>query len=489
VDKDGYLGLGGRLGHGPGAEMVDAGFALEMADASMLHKGFALADLAHLGALVDAGCLEAGEAEPLLRVIGEMAAIPSGEFPYDPAHGDPWNSRERFLDERAGPVAGWLWVGRPRREAQRVALRIHLRWAVLDAHAAMASLAEAYARQAETHRDTPMSDFTYLQPAQPTTLGYILAGHLQVVLRHLDRLDRAYRWVNRSPAGAGGTTGASVPVDRARLAASLGFDGVIAHARDANWQTDGFVDLAATLAGAATEAGQVAADLEIWASPQFGFVELADEHSRVSALMPQKKNPYALSVVRQHAAGVAGAATGILSALRTPTARTDHYLFVPGELDRALSAFVRSTRLLAAVVRDARFDADRLASTATDPGLYLGDLADEMVVARVTDRRTAHRVLGAAARTARDAGRPVETADVDAAATAAGLTVPDELLDALGDAHSLLARRTVEGGWAHLGALLDEAGSQLATATTWNHDTAGALDRAEAALLATADPA
>ena len=453
----------------------------------MLHDGFALADLAHVGALVEAGGLTAGEAAPLLRVIGEMAAIPAGEFPYDPAHGDPWNSRERFLDERAGPSAGWLWVGRPRREAQRVALRIHLRRAVLVAHDALGGLAEAYAGQATSHRDTPMSDFTYLQPAQPTTLGYILAGHLHGVLRHLERLGAAYRWVNRSPAGAGGTTGASVPVDRARLAAALGFDGVIAHARDANWQTDGFVDLAATLASAATEAGQVAADLEIWASPQFGFVELADEHCRVSALMPQKKNPYALSVVRQHAAGVAAVTTGILSALRTPTARTDHYLFVPGEIDRALSAFIRSTRLFAAVVRDARFDTGTLARTATDPGLYLADLADELVVARVTDRRTAHRLLGAAARAARDAGRPVGASDVEAAAAAAGLTVPAELLATLGDAPALLARRTVEGGWADLGNLLDDAKAQLATATSWSRGTSEALDRAEAALLATAD--
>jgi argininosuccinate lyase len=460
-----------------------------MGDAAMLHDGFALADLAHVGALVEAGCLTAGEAAPLLRVIGEMAATPAGEFPYDPAHGDPWNSRERFLDERAGPSAGWLWVGRPRREAQRVALRIHLRRAVLAAHGTLGGLAEAYAGQATSHRDTAMSDFTYLQPAQPTTLGYILAGHLQSVLRHVGRLEEAYAWVNRSPAGAGGTTGASVPVDRARLAAALGFDGVIAHARDANWQTDGFVDLAATLASAAVEAGQVAADLEIWASPQFGFVELSDEHSRVSALMPQKKNPYALSVVRQHAAGVAGVATGILSALRTPTARTDHYLFVPGELDRALSTFVRSTRLFAAVVRDARFDTEALARTATDPGLYLADLADELVVARVTDRRTAHRLLGAAARAARDAGRPVGASDVEAAAAAAGLSVPADLLATLGDAPALLARRTVEGGWADLGNLLDDAKAQLATATTWSRGTSEALDRAEAALLAAADRA
>lgn len=477
-----YLGLGGRLRSGPDSELVEAGFALEMADAGLLHDGFALGDLAHVVGLVEAGHLTREEAAPLLRAIAEMAGTPAAEFPYDPSFGDPWNARERVLDQRVGPSAGWLWVGRPRREAQRVAFRLHLRRALLAAHQALGALAEAYAAQASAHAETLMSDFTYLQPAQPTSLGYILCGHLEGVIRQLGRLEGVYRWVNRSPAGAGGTTGASVRVDRARLAALLGFDGVIAHARDAMWQADGFVDLASVLAAAATEAGQVAADLEIWASPAFGFVELADEHSRVSALMPQKKNPYALAVVRQSAAGTAGAAAGMLSALRTPTARTDHYLFAPGELDRALTGFTRSMRLFAAVLREARFDCAVLARTAADPGLYLADLADSLVVTRATDRRTAHRLLGAAARRARDEGRPVTAGDVTAAGEDAGVSVPADLLRHLGDARELLARRTVEGGWAHLGDLLSGAGQRLGDSTVWRRDTTLALDRAETAL-------
>jgi probable phosphoglycerate mutase len=118
--------------------------------------------------------------------------------------------------------------------------------------------------------------------------------------------------VNRSPAGAGGTTGSSLPLDRELLASRLGFYGVIPHARDAMWQADGFVDLLATLASVAVEAGQVAADLEIWASPAYGFIGLADEYCRVSALMPQKKNPYALSVIRHAGGSAAGALAALL---------------------------------------------------------------------------------------------------------------------------------------------------------------------------------
>ena len=481
-----YLGLGGRLGSGPAPELVDAGFALEMAEAPAFHDGFALADVAHALALVDAGVLPSPDAAALLGALLEMAAMPADKFPYDAAFGDPWNSRERVLEELAGPVAGWLWVGRPRREAARVALRLSLRRSVLDAADAVLALAGAYLAQARRHQASLMSDFTYLQPAQPTTLGYVLAGHVQAVLRHLHRLERAYAWVNRSPAGAGGTTGSSVPVDRQRLAATLGFDGVVEHARDAMWQADGLVELLAVLAAAATEAGQVAADLEIWASPAYGFVELADGHCRVSALMPQKKNPYALAVVRQSAGAVSGALAGVLSGLRTPTARTDHFLLAPGEVRRALHTFTTGIRLLAAVVRDLSVDEPALARSAADPGLVLADLADEMVVAGVCDRRTAHHVLGKAARAAAVEQRPLTEGDVGEAAQSAGLTLPDGLLGLLADPMEVLRRRTVSGGWADLPRLLEVAGEELEAHREVAERVRATIDAAEADLLAAA---
>jgi argininosuccinate lyase len=481
-----YLGLGGRLGSVPGEELVAAGFALEMADAPLLHDGFAFADLAHVLELEDVGVLPAGDAKALLGALLDMAAVPAEEFPYDPAYGDPWNSRERRLEELAGPRAGWLTVGRPRREAARVALRVALRRSVLEAHGAVLALGEAYLRQARRHRDTLMADFTYLQPAQPTTFGYVLAGHLQPVLRHGMRVENAYNWVNRSPAGAGGTTGSSLPLDRERLAARLGFYGVIPHTRDAMWQTDGFVDLLATMASLATEAGQVAADLEIWASPGYGFVAVADEYCRVSALMPQKKNPYALPVIRHAAGTAAGALTGLLTVLRTGTARTDHFLSLAGDVHRALAEATGAVRLLAGVVATLHVDKAAMARSAADPGLVLGDLADVIVGQGLGDRRTVHRLLGLATRRAAGAGRPVTVVDVSGALAEEGIEAPPELLAGLNDPRAVLARRDVTGGWTRLGELLTASGRELGRRRRACTALQSALDGAEAALVAEA---
>jgi argininosuccinate lyase len=482
----GFLGLGGRIGSVAGEALVAAGFALEMADAALLHDGFGLADIGHVLALDDLGVLPAGEAAPLLTALLDMAAIPAGEFPYDPAYGDPWNSRERYLEAKAGARAGWLTVGRPRREAARVALRIALRRAVLDAHSSLVRLGEAYLTLARRHRDTLMADFTYLQPAQPTTLGYVLAGHAQPVLRHLTRLENAYSWVNRSPAGAGGTTGSSLPLDRELLASRLGFYGVIPHARDAMWQADGLVDLLATLAAVATEAGQVAADLEIWASPAYGFVGLADEYCRVSALMPQKKNPYALAVIRHAGGSAAGALAGLLAVLRTGSARTDHFLSATGDVHRALVTVTGAADLLAGVVSTLRVDREALARSAADPGLVLADLADGIVGHGLGDRRAVHRLLGLAARRAADAGRPVTGDDVVAALGEEGIEVPDGVLAALADPRALLAGRTVTGGWGRLPELLTASGRGLGRRRRACTALRSAVEGAEEALLAEA---
>ncbi len=486
ADGPEFLGLGGRLEAAAGDELVAAGFVTEMADAHLLHDGFGLADLAHVLALDDLGVLPDGDVAALLEALLAMAGTPAADFPYDPAYGDPWNSRERYLEVLAGTRAGWLTVGRPRREAARVALRIGLRRAVLDAHSALIGLGDAYLAQARRHRGTLMADFTYLQPAQPTTFGYVLAGHLQPVLRQLMRLENAYNWVNRSPAGAGGTTGSSLPLDRERLAARLGFYGVIPHARDAMWQTDGLVELLATLATVATDAGQVAADLEIWASPAYGFVSLADEHCRASALMPQKKNPYALAVIRHAGGSAPGALAGLLAVLRTGSARTDHFLSVAGDVNRTLHTVSGAVRLLADVLSSLRVDKAALGRSAADPGLVLGDLADQVVARGLGDRRTVHRLLGLAARQAADRGRPVTAKDVRSVLGDGGVEVPAELLAALDDPRAVLASRAVTGGWARLPELLAASGRELGRRRRANTALRSAVDGAEEALLAEA---
>ena len=112
---------------GPAQELIDSGFALENADAPFLHGGLNLADIAHVLDLLRREIVPAPAARDLLRLLLEVQQMAVEDFPYNPEFGEPYNSRERFFVQRLGKTAGWLHAGRPRREAARIALRIHVR--------------------------------------------------------------------------------------------------------------------------------------------------------------------------------------------------------------------------------------------------------------------------------------------------------------------------------------------------------------------------
>ena len=161
-----------------------------------------------------------------------------------------------------------------------------------------------------------------------------------------------------------------------RLAELLGCDGLVVHAKDAAWQWDVYAELLATLAIAATHLSQLAQDFEIYASHEFGLIELADRHSRASALMPQKRNPYALAAIRAQAGQAAGDVAAALTVTHTGSARTDHFHLLNGLVPRALEEAGAVARLAAAVLAGMRVDTERMARVAREGFTNAADVAD-----------------------------------------------------------------------------------------------------------------
>lgn len=397
----------------PAAELIDAGFALENADAPILHHGMNLADLAHLLDLASASVIPPQAVRSLLALLLEVIEIPAEEFPYDPANGEPYNSRERYFVSRAGDVAGWLHAGRPRREAVRVAFRLRLRSDLCDLIEAAAALAEVIADQARAHARTLMADQTYLQHAQPSTFGHYLLSFAFPVLRGGRRLSEALAWTDASPGGAGCVNGTRLRADRRHVAALLGFRTVAEHTRDAMWQVDGLFDMVSAAAGLVLTQSELAEDLEIWASQEFDYVTLADGYSRASVLMPQKRNPYALSIIRGAAGTLTGRLAGLLAVAKTPSARSDNLIFAYGEVPRALDLARRTTRLSAGVVRTLEVNADRMRAALESGFSQATDLAEYVMQTCGIDYRSAYRVVGHAVRQASGAG--LRGSDIDGA--------------------------------------------------------------------------
>jgi argininosuccinate lyase len=386
----------------PAPELVEAGFALEVADAPLLHHGLNLADVAHVLDLRARTVLPEEPARRLLRLLLETGRTPADQFPYDPVNGDPYNCRERFFAERLGDDAGWLHAGRPRREAGRVALRLLLRGLVVELAADTAAFADAVAAQAGAHAETLMPDQTYLQQAQPSTFGHYLLAFAYPALRDGERLLAGLDWVNRSPGGAGCVNGSRLVDDRARVAGLLGFPAVIEHTRDAMWQTDGLIDLLATAVSLVTTQSKLAEDLEIWDSQEFDFVDLAGPYTRASVLMPQKRNPYSLAITRGAAGVLIGRLSGFLAVVKSPSARSDNLIFAYGEVPRALQLAGRVTRLMAGVVGTLEVRAERMLESLLNGFSQATDLAEYVMQTCGVDYRTAYLVVGSAVG---DAGR------------------------------------------------------------------------------------
>ena len=397
--SDGYLGAGGRLEGGPAPELVASGYAHEIDAAPRLAPWLSLADLAHAVALAEAGAIPADDARGLLGGLLDLDAFAPGVLPWRPELGDAFNSREAALAERVGPsAAGWLSAGRPRREAFRVALRLCARAGALDLHDAVLDGAAALVDLSERHAGDLAADYTYLQPAQPTTIGHLLLAYAAPALRDAERLRAAHARLDLSVAGAGGSAGSRWPLDRARLADLLGCSGVVVHTKDAMWQADVYAELVAAVATAAAHGSQLAQDLEILASQEFAAVALADRHSRASALMPQKRNPYALAVIRTQAGVAAGELAALLVTLHTGSARTDHFHLLNGSVPRLLEQSVAVSRLEAEVVAALELHPDRFGRAAREGFTAAADVADALAQEGGLDYRTAHRVVGRAVR-------------------------------------------------------------------------------------------
>jgi argininosuccinate lyase len=435
-------------------ELIDSGFALENADAPFLHGGLNLADIAHVLDLLRRGIVPQTAARDLLRLLLEVDQMPAEDFPYDPEVGEPYNSRERFFVDRLGKVAGWMHAGRPRREAARIALRIYLRDQLLELVGEVERLARETTALAGRHVDTLMPDQTYLQQAQPSTFGHYVLSFVYPALRDARRLLAEFDDINRSPAGAGCVNGTRLLDDRSPVAAALGFDEVIEHTRDAMWQIDGLIHVLATAASLLSTQSKLAEDLEIWSSSEFDFVDLADAYTRSSVLMPQKRNPYSLSIVRGASGVLIGRLTGFLAVAKSPSARSDNLIFAYGEVPRALDLAIRVTRLMTGVVGTLQVNVERMAGALDDGYTQATDLSEFIVQTCGVDYRTAYDVVG---RTVRDAsrrgipGRTITGAMLDEAAvevTGEALGLTETSLDDALDPRVIIATRRATGGAA-----------------------------------------
>jgi argininosuccinate lyase len=388
---DNVLEIGSRLKSAPAESMVNSVFALELSHQACLFEAMGQADLAYTLTAMELNTIPPQAGRQLLAFLLKLQEKPIG-FEAEPARGDMYTNREAWLAGRTDSV-GWLGAGRARREATTTAFFIVMREGVLELGEAVVRLAGILTAQTDTHKLSLMPDYTYLQAAQPTTFGHYLLGFAYPLLRDLERLELLFEQFNRSPMGCGSTNGSRLAQGRRQMAELLGFAGVIDHGRDAMWQPDLCIESASILTACMINLSRLAEDLQVYSTQEFALVELDDSHARASKIMPQKKNPFALTHIRGIANKMIGLMASVSATARTPSGQPDNRLFLYGELPEALGLVINAVDLMAEVLAKMSFNAERGSQLVASGWVMATDLAETLVQECGLDFRSAHRLV------------------------------------------------------------------------------------------------
>jgi len=405
-------------------------------------------NLAWSEALADAGVFTPAELTQVQQAIDDLAThwAEHGVPTDDPAE-DVHSLVERELGARCGELAKRIHTGRSRNDQVATDLRLFLRERIAGCLEGLHDLCSALVAKARQHADAPMPGYTHLQRAQPITIGHHALAHVEAFARDRGRLLDAFSRQDCCPLGSGALAGTALPIDREALAQQLDFQGGPTHnSLDATAARDHLCELLFACAMAMTQLSRLAEDYIFFASQEAGFLQFGDAVATGSSLMPQKRNPDAMELVRGKAGRVQGALMAMLSTLKgLPMAynrdlQTDKETLLPAMLET--EACLHTAAL---AVQHAEFDVARCAREAGRGYQNATDLADLLVAAGVPFR-DAHGLVGAAVNRAIELG--VELQDLPASERERLLPQLSGDLQAALSVRAVLDRRNTLGGTA-----------------------------------------
>jgi argininosuccinate lyase len=402
--------------------------------------------VAYAGGLARAGLITVEERDQLTAGLEQVRAeFEAGSFQIQPGDEDIHTAVERRLGELVGSVAGKLHTGRSRNDQVATDLRLYLLDEMASLREALIELQEAIAEKAEAHLDLIMPGYTHLQQAQPLLFSHWLMSTFWKLQRDRERLDDAARRTAVLPLGAGALAGHPLGIDRQALAADLGFSAVSENSVDAVDDRDYVVEFLSWGALLQVHLSGLAENLILWASHEFGFVQIDEAYSTGSSLMPQKKNPDSLELMRGKTGRMVGHLAGLLTMLKgLPSAYNKDMQEDKEALFDAIDTLALELPIAAGVIRTLRVNAPRI-TAALDEAMLATDLADYLV-RRGVPFRESHHLVGQVVRRAETLGvslRELEIAEYQRIHPAFG----KDVYDVLSFQRSVEARDT-EGGTA-----------------------------------------
>lgn len=389
--------------------------------------------------LARAGVITSAESEQIVSGLKEIhTEFSAGNFKFAPSDEDIHTAVERRLGELIGAPAGKLHTGRSRNDQVATDFRLWVMEAEDKLVAHLRDLQRTLVAQAEAHVESVMPGYTHLQHAQPITFGHWLMGFFWALERDRERWTASRSRAAVCPLGSGALAGTAYPIDRAALAADLGFARASENSLDSISDRDFAVEFLFNAALTASHLSRLAESLILFSSSEFGFVALADAYSTGSSLMPQKKNPDVLELTRGKTGTLIGHLTGLLATLKGLPSTYDKDL--QEDKPPVFAAFDTLSLMLpvlAGTISTLKVNTEKMAD-ALETSLLATELADYLVKKGLPFRE-AHHIVGQAVK-----GGPLESLGLEKLRTLSPVFEAD--VESLWDFRAAVNRRTATGG-------------------------------------------
>ena len=372
------------------------------------------ASKAHASALHAAEILTTSERDAILRGLDEIgaafpkdgSAVAPSDHNLDPQLSEKAEDVHHFVElalaARIGDTALKLHTGRSRNEQIATDLRLYVRSSIDGMIANLAGWANALVQQAKLAGGTVMPAYTHLQRAEPVLVAHWLLAYVEMLLRDAARLQDCRKRLNLCPLGSGAVAGATLTLDRAQMAAALGFDGPTANSMDATSDRDFVLEFLHALSLIALHASRFAEEITLYATQEFGLIELPEAFSTGSSAMPQKMNPDFTELVRGKTGRILAAAHAVEMQIKgLPLAYNKDLQELQEPLFDATERMRVQLYLLGTFTPLLRFRTDRM-STASETGYLNAMAAATYLVRKGIPFRTAHEIIGNVVRYALD---------------------------------------------------------------------------------------
>ncbi len=372
----------------------------------------ALADIrgsiAHVRMLGSVGLLSGDEAALIEKNLGLIAdEIRSGDLVPKVSLEDVHMNVESRLIELCGATGAKLHMGRSRNDQANTTVRLYLRKELLDIWEGLKNLISIMLKKADEQAGTVVPGYTHLQQAQPISMGQFWMAHAHAFMRDAKRLFDAYDSVDESPLGCGALAGSTLPLDREFTCRDLGFSSVSGNSMDTVAHRDHFMDVLYFAAVFGGHVSRLSEDLIIYFSSEFGWVKLPDSFCTGSSIMPQKKNPDVLEILRGKAGQLNGALMDLLTMTKgIPLTYNRDLQDDKRSLLRTLECLHGIFSVLPALISEVEID-EAAANSGFRDGLILATDVAEYLVLQGIPFRNAHEKVGRIVRYCLESKKPL----------------------------------------------------------------------------------